>query len=75
MTHEQEKCSEICEEKRPEKPTWQRVQSITLQSSAFRPGRVYATEKEMNDAVKNGTFELRKTMAIKNGRLFFMCYK
>lgn len=74
MTHEQEKCSEICEEKQAE-PTWQRVPSITLQSSAFRPGRVYATEKEMQRAVKNGTFELRKTMVIKNGRLFFMCYK
>ena len=84
----QEELSQVCEEKQlileeEEKPKkleqeeeykWQRVQAITLDTSVFRD-KVYQTRAEMQRAVKNGTFNLNKTMAIKNGRLFFLCEK
>lgn len=53
---------------------WLRVQPITLDPSVFRD-KVYQTRAEMQRAVQNGTFNLNKTMAIKNGRLFFLCEK
>ena len=56
----------------PEEHKWLRVKPITLDPSVFRD-KVYQTRAEMQRAVKNGTFNLNKTMAIKNGRLFFLC--
>ena len=57
-----------------EQHKWLRVQPITLDPSVFRD-KVYQTRAEMQRAVQNGTFNLNKTMAIKNGRLFFLCEK
>ena len=83
MATEQKEQSKVCEEKldpqeeevkEEEEPKWCRVPSITLPTSTFRNSDVYQSEREMNEAIRNGTFELRKTMALKNGRLFFLCH-
>ena len=41
----------------------------------LKPGSIYKTKAEMDEAVKNKTFHINKTMALKNGRLFFLCYE
>ena len=41
----------------------------------FRPGSIYKTKAEMDAAVKRNKFDLNKTMALKNGRLYFLCYE
>ena len=67
-----------CEEKKEETEEtskWLRVPKITLPTSTFKNSDVYHSEAEMNAAIKDGTFELRKTMVLKNGRLFFLCHK
>ena len=67
-----------CEEKKEETEKtlkWLRVPKIVLPTSTFRNSDVYQSEAEMNAAIKDGTFELRKTMIIRNGRLFFLCHK
>ena len=67
-----------CEEKKEETEEtskWLRVPKITLPTSTFRNSDVYQSEAEMNAAIKDGSFELRKTMILKNGRLFFLCHK
>ena len=43
--------------------------------SAIMPGSVYTSKKQMDKAVKDKTFHINKTMALKNGRLFFLCYE
>ena len=53
---------------------FQRVQSMKLDVHSFKPGSIYTSKKQMDEAVKNKTFDLNKTMALKNGRLFFLCY-
>ena len=63
--------SKPSEEKPPVK--WQRVQAVTLPTTAFRPGSIYTSAREMNKAVDKGTFDLNKTMALRNGRLYFLC--
>ena len=68
---EPETRSKPSEEKTPVK--WQRVQAVTLPTTAFRPGSIYTSASEMNHAVKKGTFDLNKTMALRNGRLYFLC--
>ena len=62
------------EEEEKEQHKWLHVQPITLDTSVFRD-KVYQTRAEMQRVVQNGTFNLNKTMAIKNGRLFFLCEK
>ena len=78
MEKEQKEQSVECEEKKEETEKtskWLRVQKITLPTSTFRNSDVYHSEAEMNAAIKDGSFELRKTMVLKNGRLFFLCHK
>ena len=69
-----EDLEEEAKKQEEEEHKWRRVQAITLDTSVFRD-KVYQTRAEMQRAVKNGTFDLNKTMAIKNGRLFFLCEK
>ena len=76
MATEQKKQSKVCEEKTKEEPlNWRRVPSVILPTSAFANSNVYKTEAEMNAAVRNGTFNLNKTMVLKNGKLFFLCHE
>ena len=70
----EEKEEDNVKDSKQEEHKWLRVQPITLETSVFRD-KVYQTRAEMQRAVKNGTFNLNKTMAIKNGRLFFLCEK
>ena len=58
-----------------EKPQFQKVQSMKLDVHQFRPGSIYKTKAEMDRAVKMKKFDLNKTMALKNGRLYFLCYE
>ena len=48
---------------------------MKLDVHSFRPGSVYTSKKQMDKAVENKKFDLNKTMALKNGRLFFLCYE
>jgi len=76
MTEQKQLCKECIEKKEEEKqeePKWVKVPAVTLAPSAFREAEIYRSEREMNEAIRNGTFELRRTMTLKNGRLFFMC--
>ena len=78
MATEQKERSRACEEKlmeKEEKSKWLRVPKIELPTSTFRNSDVYQSEAEMNAAIRDGSFELRKTMVLKNGRLFFLCHK
>ena len=54
---------------------FQRVQSMKLDVHSFRPGSVYTSKKQMDKAVESKKFDINKTMALKNGRLFFLCYE
>ena len=78
MATEQKEQLLECEEKKTEKEEklkWLRVPKIVLPTSTFRNSDVYQSEAEMNAAIKDGSFELRKTMVLKNGKLFFLCHK
>ena len=78
----QKELLKVCEEKREEENRgekgeevkWLKVPAVTLDPSVFQ-NKIYQTRAEMDRAVRNGTFNLNKTMAIKNGRLFFLCEK
>ncbi len=48
---------------------------MKLDVQNFRPGSIYKTKAEMDAAVKRKKFDLNKTMALKNGRLYFLCYE
>ena len=48
---------------------------MKLDVHQFRPGSIYKSKEEMDKAVKMKKFDLNKTMALKNGRLFFLCYE
>ena len=48
---------------------------MKLDVNQFKPGSIYTSKQEMDKAVKNKTFHIDKTMALKNGRLFFLCYE
>lgn len=37
--------------------------------------RAYQSLAEVNRAKKNGTFDIWRTMQLKNGQLFFLCYE
>ena len=39
------------------------------------PKRAYKSLAEVERAKRNGTFDIHRTMFLKNGRLFFMCYE
>ena len=52
-----------------------RVPQIKLQTSQFKPGSVYKSKAEMDRAVREGKFDINKTMALKNGQLFFLAYE
>ncbi len=54
---------------------FQRVQSMKLDVHQFKPGSVYTSKEQMDKAVKDKTFHINKTMALKNERLFFLCYE
>ena len=54
-----------------EKPKWSRVQSMKLPVSQFR--KVYQSAEEVEKARREGTFDIMRTMVLKNGRLFFLC--
>ena len=58
-----------------EKLQFQKVPSMKLDVHTFRPGSIYKSKAEMDAAVKRNKFDLNKTMALKNGRLYFLCYE
>ena len=53
--------------------TFYKVPQIKLNTTDFK--NVYQSKAEMDAAVKAGTFDINKTMALKNGRLFFLAYE
>ena len=48
---------------------------LKLDTSQFKLGSIYTSKAEMDKAVRQGTFDINKTMALKNGRLFFLAYE
>ena len=60
--------SKVCKGK---KPKFMPVPSMKLPVTLFP--KVYQSVEEMEKAKRNGTFDLKKTMCLKNGRLYFLC--
>ena len=54
-----------------EKKKWSRVPSTKLPVSQFR--NVYQSVAEVEKAKRDGTFDINKTMILKNGRIYFLC--
>ena len=52
-------------------PKCQRVPSMKLPVSQFQ--KAYQSAEEVQRAKKNGTFDINRTMVMRNGRLFFLC--
>ena len=37
--------------------------------------KVYKSAAQMNEAVRRNQFDLNRTMALRNGKLYFLCYE
>ena len=37
--------------------------------------KVYKSAAQMNEAVRRNRFDLNRTMALRNGKLYFLCYE
>ncbi len=59
----------------PSKVHTQRHRGIRRRIECDRaPRGTYKSMAEVERARRNGTFDIHRTMFLKNGRLFFMCY-
>ena len=63
------------EEKKEEEEEvqWLYTQKHVLPVEGF--SRVYTSAAQMNEAVRRNRFDLNRTMALKNGKLYFLCYE
>ena len=57
-----------------EEVKWLYTQKHVLPVSSFREN-IYRSKKQMDRAVQNNKFHINNTMAMKNGRLYFLCYE
>ena len=57
-----------------EKVKWLYTQKHVLPVSSFREN-IYRSKEQMDRAVQNNKFHINNTMAMKNGRLYFLCYE
>ena len=53
---------------------WLYTQKHVLPVSSFREN-IYRSKDQMDKAVRNNKFHINNTMAMKNGRLYFLCYE
>ena len=61
------------EEEEEEEVQWLYTQKHVLPVEGF--SRVYTSAAQMNEAVRRNRFDLNRTMALKNGKLYFLCYE
>ena len=52
---------------------WLYTPKQVLPVSDFR--KVYKSAAQMNEAVRRKRFDLNRTMALRNGKLYFLCYE
>ena len=57
-----------------EEVKWLYTQKHVLPVSSFREN-IYRSKDQMDKAVRNNKFHINNTMALKNGRLYFLCYE
>ena len=57
-----------------EEVKWLYTQKHVLPVSSFREN-IYRSKDQMDKAVRNNKFHINNTMAMKNGRLYFLCYE
>ena len=60
--------------KKEEEVKWLHTTKHVLPVSSFREN-IYRSKKQMDKAVQNNKFHINNTMALKNGRLYFLCYE
>ena len=53
---------------------WMYTQKHVLPVSSFREN-IYRSKEQMDKAVREKKFHINNTMALKNGRLYFLCYE
>ena len=61
-------------EKEEEEVKWLYTRKHVLPVSSFREN-IYRSKDQMDRAVQNNKFHINNTMAMKNGRLYFLCYE
>ena len=61
------------EEEEEEEVKWLYTPKQVLPVSDFR--KVYKSAAQMNEAVRRKRFDLNRTMALKNAKLYFLCYE
>ena len=61
-------------EEKEEEVKWLYTQKHVLPVSSFREN-IYRSKEQMDKAVRNNKFHINNTMAMKNGRLYFLCYE
>ena len=59
--------------KEEEEVKWLYTPKQVLPVSDFR--KVYKSAAQMNEAVRRNRFDLNRTMALRNGKLYFLCYE
>ena len=72
-TKKKTKTEEEKEEKEEEEVQWLYTKKQVLPVERF--SRVYTSAAQMNEAVRRNRFDLNRTMALKNGKLYFLCYE
>ena len=73
-TNENEEEEEKKEEEVEEEERWLYTQKHVLPVHRF-PEKIYRSEAQMRSAVRSNSFHINNTMALKNGRLYFLCYE
>ena len=61
-------------EEKEEEVKWLYTRKHALPVSSFREN-IYRSKDQMDKAVRNNKFHINNTMAMKNGRLYFLCYE
>ena len=61
------------EEEKQEEVKWLYTPKQVLPVYDFR--KVYKSAAQMNEAVRRNRFDLNRTKALRNGKLYFLCYE
>ena len=61
------------EEEKEEEGKWLYTPKQVLPVYEFQ--KVYKSAAQMNEAVRRNKFDLNRTMALRNGKLYFLCYE
>lgn len=61
------------EEEKEEEVKWLYTRKQVLPVYEFQ--KVYKSAAQMNEAVRRNQFDLNRTMALRNGKLYFLCYE